>query len=63
MLPVPEGALVIGEFVQDWNSIKDRIPCILVATDVISFKMVSNRSKKIELFVWNYLTLSIPPIL
>src|SRR5690606_39459595 len=46
MLPVPEGAFVIGEFVQDWNGLKDRVPCILVATDGISFKMVSNRIRE-----------------
>lgn len=51
MLPVPEGAFVIGEFVQDWNSIKERVPCILVATDGISFKMVSNRIKENRTFL------------
>lgn len=42
MLPVPVGAFVIGEFVLDWNDIKNRVPCIIVANDGISFKIVTN---------------------
>lgn len=51
MLPVPEGAFVIGEFVQDWNGLKDRVPCVVVATDGISFKMVSNRIQENKTFL------------
>jgi len=51
MLPVPEGSFVIAEFVQDWNSIKDRVPCIIVATDGISFKMVSHRTQENRTFL------------
>ena len=41
MLPVPNGAHVIGEFVEDWNSIKDGIPCIVVLeNEGIVFKNV-----------------------
>ncbi|KEO73815.1 XRE family transcriptional regulator [Anditalea andensis] len=43
MLPVPEGAFVIGEFVQDWNTLKKGVPCIVVTREEgISFKLVSN---------------------
>lgn len=51
MLPVPEGAFVIGEFVQDWNALKERVPCIIVANDGISFKMVSNRIQENRTFL------------
>lgn len=46
MYPVPEGAFVVAEFVQDWNSIKNRVPCIVVTREEgVSFKLVSNRIK------------------
>ncbi|WP_200978235.1 helix-turn-helix domain-containing protein [Echinicola sp. 20G] len=47
MLPVPEGALVIGEFLQDWTHIKERTPCIVVTKEEgISFKLASYRIKE-----------------
>ncbi len=47
MLPVPEGAYVIGEFVQDWNGIRNKIPCVVVTKEEgITFKLVSNRIRE-----------------
>lgn len=47
MYPVPEGAFVIAEFVQDWNSLKEKVPCIVVTREEgVSFKLVSNRIKE-----------------
>jgi transcriptional regulator with XRE-family HTH domain len=46
MLPVRDGAVVFGEFVEDWLSIKDQTPCILVtSTEGIVFKQVYNYLK------------------
>jgi transcriptional regulator with XRE-family HTH domain len=43
MLPIPSGAWVTGEFVQDWKSIKDGQPYIIFTlNDGISFKIVEN---------------------
>lgn len=47
MLPVPEGAFVIAEFMQDWSGIKDKTPCIVVTKEEgISFKLVSGRIRE-----------------
>jgi hypothetical protein len=46
MLPIPEGSLIIAEFVQDWISLKDNTLCILIlkgeGQDFV-FKQVENR--------------------
>ncbi|MDD4745720.1 MAG: LexA family transcriptional regulator [Salinivirgaceae bacterium] len=43
MLPIPDGSWVTGEFVVDWNSIKNGTPCIvLTVDDGIVFKIVEN---------------------
>ncbi len=43
MLPIPDGAYVTGEFVQNWLSIRDRHPyIILTLDDGIVFKVVEN---------------------
>jgi hypothetical protein len=42
MLPVPEGAFVIAEYITDWHSIKPFTPCIVITQDDgIVFKMVT----------------------
>jgi len=47
MLPVPDGAWVTGEYVQDWLMLPDRQPCIVLTLDEgILFKMVENLIEK-----------------
>jgi transcriptional regulator with XRE-family HTH domain len=44
MYPVPENAFVIGEYVEDWTTLKDETPCIVITREEgIVFKLVSNR--------------------
>lgn len=44
MLPVPEGALVTGEYVQDWRTVKTGTPCLVVTLDDgVVFKIVENQ--------------------
>jgi transcriptional regulator with XRE-family HTH domain len=46
MWPIPHGAWVTGEFVRDWNSLKDGDACIILTLDDgISFKVIHNRIK------------------
>lgn len=46
MHPIPDGALVTGEFVQNWNLIRDDMPYIvLTLNDGILFKIVHNNIK------------------
>ena len=43
MLPIPDGSIVIAEFVQDFNSIKSGVAHVIVTRDEgIVFKMVEN---------------------
>ncbi|MEI6677418.1 MAG: helix-turn-helix domain-containing protein [Mariniphaga sp.] len=47
MLPIPDGAWVTGEFVQDWNTLKSGEACIVLTLDEgIVFKMIENRIRK-----------------
>lgn len=47
MPPVVEGSFVVAEFVQNWMTIKDGTPCILVThDDGIVFKIVYNQLLK-----------------
>lgn len=47
MLPIPDKSWITGEFVQDWQTIRDRYPyIILTIDDGIVFKVVENRIKK-----------------
>lgn len=44
MLPIPPGAWVTGEFVQDWSELKDGDACIILTLDEgIVFKIVENK--------------------
>ena len=46
MLPIPNGAYVTGEFIQDWNLIKnDKAYIILTLDDGIVFKLAKNHIK------------------
>lgn len=47
MLPIPDGAYVIGEYVQNWNTIKDKEAyIILTLDDGVVFKVIENLIKK-----------------
>ncbi|MBS1782202.1 MAG: LexA family transcriptional regulator [Bacteroidetes bacterium] len=44
MFPIPEKSLVIGNYIEDWRSIKSDTPCIVITKDDgIVFKLVSNQ--------------------
>ena len=46
MHPIPHGAFVIAEFIQNWKDVKDGTPCIVVTEDEgIVFKIVENKLK------------------
>jgi len=48
MHPIPDGAFVIGEFVQNWYSLKDGDACIVITReDGIVFKCVENKIKNL----------------
>jgi len=47
MLPIPDGAWVTGEFVQDWSTLKNGEACIVLTLDEgIVFKMIDNKIEK-----------------
>lgn len=47
MPPIPDKSYVIGEYVQDWHSIKDGRPYIIVTKDDgVVFKIVFNKMKE-----------------
>jgi len=47
MLPVPDGALVTGEYLQDWTQVKTGDACIIVTMDDgVVFKIVENKLDK-----------------
>lgn len=47
MLPIPDGSIVIGEFVQDFYNIKTNEACIVVTRDEgIVFKIAENNIRK-----------------
>ena len=44
MLPLVSGTVIVGRFVEDWNSIKDGTPCILVSQrEGVVFKRLFNK--------------------
>jgi transcriptional regulator with XRE-family HTH domain len=46
MLPITSGTVIIGKFIEDWSSIKDGTPCILVSQqEGVVFKRVYNKIK------------------
>lgn len=56
MLPIPDGSWVTGEFVQNWNLIRDGQPYIvLTLDDGIMFKVVTNRVKQFGRLTMNSL--------
>ncbi len=47
MLPIPEGAWVTGEFVQNWHTLRSGQACVILTRDEgISFKIVQNNIKE-----------------
>lgn len=52
MLPIPPGAWVTCSYIQDWTSVKDGTPCIVVTKDDgVVFKVVYKKSAKMFLLV------------
>jgi len=44
MLPIPEGALVTGEYVLDWTTLKTGTPCLVITMDDgVVFKILENK--------------------
>lgn len=49
MLPIPDGAWVTGEYLQDWNQIKnDQLYIILTMNDGLVFKKVRNEMEEFQ---------------
>ncbi|PXY01968.1 transcriptional regulator [Marinifilum breve] len=47
MLPIPEGSWVTASYIQNWETIKDGTPCIIVTQeDGIVFKMIYKQLEK-----------------
>lgn len=53
MLPVPPGAYVLAEYVQDWTSVKDHSCCIVVTRDdgVVYKRVVNHLEEKQQLLL------------
>ncbi|HEX8657368.1 MAG TPA: LexA family transcriptional regulator [Hymenobacter sp.] len=52
MLPIASGTVIVGRYVEDWASIKDGTPCIVVSSkDGIVFKRVYNKLRSGAMFV------------
>ncbi len=62
MHPIPENSMVIGNYVEDWFSIKDETPCIVITQDEgIVFKLVTNQAKKNKTLLLQSLNKSYAP--
>lgn len=47
MLPICSGTIIIGRYLDDWNSIKDNTLCVVMtSSDGLVFKRVFNQEKK-----------------
>ncbi|GAB3295438.1 hypothetical protein GCM10027511_09210 [Hymenobacter humi] len=52
MLPISSGTVIVGRYVEDWATIKDGTPCIVVSSkDGIVFKRVFNKLRSNAMFV------------
>ena len=52
MPPISHGSFVTGEFIQNWNYVKDGYPYIIVTKeDGIVFKIVYNKIKRNKTFL------------
>lgn len=64
MLPIPEGAWISGEFVQDWTSLKSGTACIILTiNDGIVFKILEKAKTETEGFLAHSLNPDYPPYL
>ncbi len=62
MYPVPENALVIANYVEDWSSLKPDTPCIVVSREEgIVFKLVTNQIRKNKTLLLKSLNSAYPP--
>jgi transcriptional regulator with XRE-family HTH domain len=51
MLPITSGTVIVGRYVDEWTSIKDGTPCIVVSSkDGIVFKRVFNKLRQNAMF-------------
>jgi hypothetical protein len=49
MLPLPSGSLIIGQYLDNWNSVKDQQTYVLVTvSEGIVYKRIHNNIKKNE---------------
>ena len=47
MMPLHSGTVIVGRYVDDWHTIKDGTPCIIVSTkEGVVFKRVFNKLKR-----------------
>ncbi len=52
MLPIASGTVIVGRYVEEWASIKDGTPCIVVSSrDGIVFKRIFNKMRSNAMFV------------
>jgi transcriptional regulator with XRE-family HTH domain len=62
MLPIPDKSWVTGEFVQNWNEVRDRFPyIILTLDDGVVFKVVENRIKAEKKLILHSLNVNYDP--
>ena len=52
MLPIASGTVIVGRYIEEWTSIKDGTPCVVVSSrDGIVFKRVFNKLRSNAMFV------------
>ncbi|OGX88043.1 transcriptional regulator [Hymenobacter lapidarius] len=52
MLPIASGTVIVGRYVEDWATVKDGTPCVVVSSkDGIVFKRVFNKLRSGAMFV------------
>lgn len=52
MLPIASGSVIVGRYVEDWATVKDGTPCVVVSSkDGIVFKRVFNKLRANTMFV------------
>jgi len=52
MLPIASGTVIVGRYVEDWATVKDGTPCVVVSgRDGIVFKRVFNKLRANAMFV------------